>query len=88
MWATVPFRKTHDLSDLGEKLRSVFPDFTDISESVAHWTTWNIAYRYPMDEDPEPQPSVETLTAALQLIDILTTKVHELRHKTVRGKLG
>jgi HEPN domain-containing protein len=86
--AAVPFRKIHDLSDLGEKLGKIYPEFVELITEVELWTAWNIAYRYPMDEEPKPPPSPETLSAALQTIDRLGEKVSGLRHEAPIGKLG
>ncbi|OHC73566.1 MAG: hypothetical protein A3G18_07915 [Rhodospirillales bacterium RIFCSPLOWO2_12_FULL_58_28] len=88
VWAAIPFRKTHDLSELGEKVSSVYPDFAEPAAMVERWTNWNIAYRYPADDTPDLPPSPETLFRALDVIDRLAGKVQGLRRNAPMGRLS
>ena len=69
--AGVDFRKTHDLQELGRTVLTAFPDLTPIADPMAAWTNWSIAYRYPDDPNPPPEPSAEELDTALTLIAYL-----------------
>jgi HEPN domain-containing protein len=84
VWASISFGKTHDLSDLGDKLCKVYPEFSELVAGMEMWTTWNIAYRYPMDDSADVLPSLETLSSALVTIDRLVDKVIEFRRNTPR----
>ncbi|MBI5122077.1 MAG: HEPN domain-containing protein [Rhodospirillales bacterium] len=87
VWAAVPFRKTHDLSELGEKVISAYPEFAEFVASTERWTAWNIAYRYPGDDTPDLPPSPETLSEALTIIDRLSALVRLLRQNAPMGRL-
>ncbi len=47
-------------------------------EPLAAWTHWAVAYRYPDDSGPEPQPTLAELQTALALIDELRGALHAL----------
>jgi HEPN domain-containing protein len=66
--ASVDFRKTHDLDSLGLTVAAHFPAVEPVAAALAQWTTWSVAYRYPGETGPEPVPSPEELSNALNLI--------------------
>jgi HEPN domain-containing protein len=69
--ARIDFGKTHDLVRLGHLVAGRFPAVASLIAQMQDWTAWNIAYRYPDEDGPEPEPSVAELTSALDAIDSL-----------------
>ena len=59
-----PFRKTHDLNELGTLALDAFPELDPLLESIAHLTTYAVESRYPSDA---PDPQVEEVTGNIQL---------------------
>ena len=59
-----PFRKTHDLNELGTLALDSFPELDPLLESIAHLTTYAVESRYPSDA---PDPQVEEVTGNIQL---------------------
>jgi HEPN domain-containing protein len=80
VWAEVPFRKTHDLVELGTAVAGIHPFLTGVVAIVEPWTTWNIAYRYPGDDVHDSLPSPEVILTALGVIDDLITAIQGLRN--------
>jgi len=76
--AQADFGKTHDLDRLGQSVIARFPAIAPLVTQLAHWTTWGVAYRYPAEPGPEPEPSPGELSAALDLIVALTAALHAL----------
>ena len=66
--AGIDFRRTHDLDALAESVLSRFPAHRQLLTPLGAWTAWGVAYRYPGEDEPEPEPSVEELRAALDVI--------------------
>jgi HEPN domain-containing protein len=66
--ASIDFGKTHDLERLGRIVASHFPSVASLVAAVEGWTSWSIAYRYPDLADPDPVPSADELSQALQSI--------------------
>jgi HEPN domain-containing protein len=66
--AGVDFRRTHDLDALAESVLPLFPTLQPLLTAVRAWTTWGVAYRYPGEDEPEPEPSGEELSIALIVI--------------------
>lgn len=66
--AETDFRKTHDLSVLGDLVVSGFPELRSLLMAMEAWTTWAVAFRYPSENLPEPEPDSDELRDALELI--------------------
>jgi hypothetical protein len=66
--AGVDFRKTHDLDALGQTVLPHFPTLQSLLTTMSSWTSWGVAYRYPGEDEPEPEPSAEELSGALEAI--------------------
>jgi len=66
--AAIDFRRTHDLDTLANAVLPSVPALGPLLSAVVTWTTWGVAYRYPGEDEPEPEPSVEDLVAALDLV--------------------
>lgn len=61
-------RKTHDLDVLAGLVETHFAFAQPMLTPLREWTAWSVAYRYPGEAGPEPEPSVEELRRALDLI--------------------
>lgn len=72
------FRKTHDLRELGDAATTKFPDLAPLIAAMEEWTIWNVAYRYPTEELPEPEPATEELRQALDILDRLAGRLRPL----------
>ena len=64
VWHDRPFRKTHDLAEIGAQCGEVDPTLTPICRRADPLTVFAWAFRYPGDPDP---PSAEEARAALAL---------------------
>ena len=62
------FGKTHDLGRLARAVASRFPSVAPLLSTIDDWTAWNIAARYPDLAEPQPEPTVEELSRALDVI--------------------
>jgi hypothetical protein len=67
--AGADFRKTHDLDALVQSVVTHFPLIEPLLKPVRAWTSWSVAYRYPGEAGPEPEPSV---SEPLQALDVIT----------------
>jgi HEPN domain-containing protein len=76
--ASVDFGKTHDLEKPGRIVASHYPPVASLTAAMADWSAWSVAYRYPDLADPEPVPSADTLTGALQTIARLAEALRAL----------
>jgi len=56
------------LDALAESVLSCFPTLRELLVPLRAWTAWGVAYRYPGEDEPEPELSVEELSAALDVI--------------------
>ncbi|HET6308400.1 MAG TPA: HEPN domain-containing protein [Rhodopila sp.] len=66
--AGIDFRRTHDLDALAQSLLPHFPVLRPLLMVIGGWTAWGVAYRYPAEDEPEPEPGMEELAAALDAI--------------------
>ena len=76
--ADTDFGRTHDLEHLGYLVVRQFPAVHPLVEPLAAWTHWAVAYRYPDNSGPEPQPTLAELQTALALIAELQGALHAL----------
>jgi len=60
------FGKTHDLETLAKAALQVFPGFEPLVAPMNAWSAWGVAYRYPPEEDQEPEPTIDELLEALE----------------------
>jgi HEPN domain-containing protein len=58
--AEIDFRKTHDLSVLGDLVVPRFPDLKPLVMAMEAWSTWAVAFRYPPENLPEPEPEPDS----------------------------
>ena len=59
-----PFRKTHDLNELGTLAMTSFPELDPMLEAIAHLTSYAVESRYPSDA---PDPQVEEVAKNIEL---------------------
>ena len=86
--AGATFRKTHDLRELGDAVAARFPDLASSTGPMEEWTIWNVAYRYPTEERPEPEPTAEQLAEALDIIGRLAARLRSLAEGPQRPGRG
>ena len=84
--ADTDFGRTHDLDHLGYLVLLHFPAVHPLVEPLAAWTHWAVAYRYPDDSGPEPQPTLAELQTALALIDELQAALRALAPEPLAGE--
>jgi HEPN domain-containing protein len=66
----IPFRKTHDLADLGSQCVTVDPSLERILREVADLTDYASAFRYPdAPYEPDSDEAAAALATAAKLCD-------------------
>jgi HEPN domain-containing protein len=71
--AAVPFRRTHNLNELGNQVVGRWPELADAVEHLRPRTTWGVAFRYPRDADiPAEEPSAVEIREALTPVAAFT----------------
>jgi HEPN domain-containing protein len=76
--AGTDFGKTHDLDALAQSVLAHFPSLESLLRPMRAWTAWSVAYRYPGEPGPEPEPSTEELSQALDMSERLDTALRSL----------
>jgi len=72
--SATPFRRVHDLEELGALAAQAFPTSEALFERAAVMTVWNTAYRYPnIDEAGDTPPSLAVLADAREDVAWLLT---------------
>lgn len=70
--AAVPFRKTHNLNELGGQVVAAWPGLATLVDPLRPLTSWNFAYRYPAAEElSEPAPLAAAILDTLAQIKLL-----------------
>jgi HEPN domain-containing protein len=70
-----PFRKTHDLNELGNLAMESFPELDPLLENIAHMTAFAVESRYPSDA---PDPQVDEATENLEIARNFVAKISEI----------
>jgi HEPN domain-containing protein len=70
-----PFRKTHDLRELGSVVAERFPDLKDLLRQAEVLTGYAWEFRYPGDV---AEPQVEEVREALGLAERVVSKITEV----------
>ena len=71
-----PFRKTHDLADLGSQCATVDPSLEAILREVADLTDYASAFRYPdAPYEPDADEAARALAAATELSEEIRRRV-------------
>jgi hypothetical protein len=63
---------------------AAFPGDEPLLRPLRAWTDWAVAYRYPDEPSPPPEPSAEELAAALEQITRVANAL-EARVRTTAG---
>lgn len=68
-----PFRRVHDLNELGSLAMPSFPELDSLLEEIAHLSAYAVSTRYPSDA-PEPEliESRENLALANRFVAAIT----------------
>ena len=82
--AGIDFGKTHDRDELGGSVIAAYPEDEELLRPLSAWTHWAVAYRYPDEPSPPPEPSAEELTMALEQITRAADAL-EVRVRTAAG---
>jgi HEPN domain-containing protein len=62
-WHDRPFRKTHDLSEIGRECTAVDPTLEDLCRSASGLTYYATAFRYPGDVEVIPRTEADDALA-------------------------
>jgi len=75
-----PFRRVHDLNELGALAMQSFPELDSSLEQIAHLSSFAVSTRYPSDE-PEPQinETTETLELACHFVERISDLLEKLK---------
>ncbi len=72
----IPFRKTHDLTDLGSQCVSADPSLEPILRQVANLTDYASAFRYPDEPyEPDAAEAAGALAIATRLCDEIRRRI-------------
>jgi len=78
-WHDQPFRKSHDLAELGARCVDLDADLESLLRQAAPLTEYAWKYRYPGDAtEPEPQVAVEALRLAETVVAAITGGLPEV----------
>jgi len=72
-WHDEPFRKTHNLEEIGRQCIAIGPTLRELVDRATPLTDYAWEFRYPGDE---PLPTVEEATQALALARQVVAAVH------------
>lgn len=75
-----PFRRVHDLNELGALAMQSFPELDSSLDGIAHLSTYAVSTRYPSDE-PEPgiNETTETLELASSFVELISDLLEKLK---------
>jgi HEPN domain-containing protein len=69
-WHRIPFRKTHNLVELGEACTQIEQGLESLLRRAAPLTEYAWRFRYPGDpEEPSPKEAADALTIACEVFD-------------------
>ena len=74
------FRKTHDLEGLVRIAVETTGSLASFATPMGDWTAWSVMFRYPSETGPEPEPPVEELWAALDVLASFQDALQALGH--------
>jgi len=75
-----PFRRVHDLNELGALAMQSFPELDSSLDQVAHLSTYAVSTRYPSDE-PEPEiiEATDTLALARHFVEHISDYIEQIK---------
>ncbi|MDP8205218.1 MAG: HEPN domain-containing protein [Candidatus Electryonea clarkiae] len=72
VWHQVPFRKTHNLEEIGEQVISVEPELKYLIDETVYLTIYAWKYRYPDDIfEPDKHETKEALNVAKKAFEVI-----------------
>jgi HEPN domain-containing protein len=75
-WHETPFRKTHDLGELGLRTAQLIPELEPLLRSAAPLSEYAWRYRYPdVDDEPQIMEVDDALALARQVFEAVTQKL-------------
>lgn len=78
VWNEKPFRKTHNLVELGETCAGIDPSLGPLLQRAAPLTEYVWRYRYPGDEEaPSREEAGEALDLAREVLGAVLSRVPE-----------
>ncbi len=80
-WHDEPFRKNHDLSEIGRVCKEIDNSFAMAIDRVSSITPWAIESRYPGDwELPSPNRVIEAINDVRELLREVLSRLPEETH--------
>ena len=77
-WHDEPFRKTHNLEELGRQVAALDPTSLDLVERAALLTDYAWQFRYPGElESPTPEEADEALATAREVYQAVLARLPE-----------
>lgn len=77
-WHDVPFRKTHDLRELGDGCEVLDPSLASVSRRAEDLTPFAWVFRYPGDEEePTREEAAEALALARDVYEAILARLPE-----------
>jgi HEPN domain-containing protein len=81
-WHDIPFRKTHDLSVLGQQCLAIDGTLENLCRRAARLTVFAWLFRYPGEsEEPPLKEAQESLTLAREVYGAVLTRLQNQRGK-------
>jgi HEPN domain-containing protein len=77
-WHDTPFRKTHDLAEIGRQCAAIVPPLEPLLIRAAELTQYAWKYRYPGEPNEPPQQEAERAIAlAREVCDAIASHLPE-----------
>lgn len=78
-WRDIPFRKTHDLAELGRKCADIEPALETLLHCAASLTKYAWMFRYPGEpEQPSCEEAIEALSVAREVYEAILACLPEV----------
>lgn len=75
-WHSTPFRKTHNLEEIGEQCLRLDPTLKGVVDRAVPLTEYAWKFRYPGDPDePTRDEAVQALALAREVVDAILTRL-------------
>jgi len=75
-WHGRPFRKVHDLSELGEMCAGIDPSLDELCRQAERLTVFATVFRYPGDYDTPPrEEAVEAMQLGRRVVDAILERL-------------
>ena len=75
-WHDRPFRKTHNLEEIGQQCAEIEPALKGFVDRVAPLTEYAWKFRYPGEaEEPTPKEAMDALRLARDVYDIVLSRL-------------